>query len=339
MNELFEHCMKVAADKVRSYRDFWHGAPDAVNKGTPPPPPDWSEVNREGIEAAIRYLPAQKVIEGLAYKGGSGSVQLPDGETINVDFSGFGDLDRQEIEMESMRRSSEALAQMQLDIQQRFGREMNLEQIARIKEADPIGYELRQQLAQVTLDELGKGSELGEKASREVEQSVRGGQAARGNVYGSANIGQEALAKFDVGQRLLTQRLAQAQSYALGTPITAQYGSIAGAQQGAAAFTPMQAQQGIGMNPNAGAQAAQFAAGNYSTYVQGLANRSNPWMEGLGIVGGIAAQAAGGWAGAAAFTAANAAARGGGASSVQGPGGQHFRFQGNSGPAYTAMGW
>ena len=132
-------------------------------------------------------------------------------------------------------------------------------------------------------------------------------------------------------------RQQTAQSYALGTPITAQYGSIAGAQQGAAAFTPMQAQQGIGMNPNAGAQAAQFAAGNYSTYVQGLANRSNPWMEGLGIIGGVAAQAAGGYFGGLGWGAGQA--RAAGASSVQGPGGQHFRFQGNSGPAYTAMGW
>ncbi len=317
MNELFEHCMKVAADKVRSYRDFWHGAPDAVNKGTPPPPPDWSEVNREGIEAAIRYLPAQKVIEGLAYKGGSGSVQLPGGETIGVDFSGFGDLDRQEIELESMRRSSEALAQMQLDIQQRFGREMNLEHIKRIKEADPVAYELRQALNRVSLDELNKGSDLSDMAKRDVEQSVRGGQSARGNVYGAANIGQEALAKFEVGQRLLTQRMSQAQSIALGTPLTAQYGNISGAQQGAAGFNPMQAQQGIGLNPNAGAQAAQFASSNYGTYVQGMANQSNPWMEGLGIIGGVAAQAAGGYAGGIGWGMGQRLAQGGGGGGFQ----------------------
>jgi hypothetical protein len=51
----------------------------------------------------------------------------------------------------------------------------------------------------------------------------------------------------------------------------------------------MQLQRGIGVNANAGAQAAQFASSNYSTYVQGMANQSNPWMEGLGVVAGIGA--------------------------------------------------
>lgn len=293
MNDLMKQCERAAQSIVAAYGERFWAARDAVNKGTPPPAPDYAEANREGIETDIKTLPARKIIESLAKSGGKGQVKVGD-EYIDVDFTGFGDLDQMQIDLEAMRTSADAIAAMNLDIQQRYGEQMNLEQLKRIKEADPVGYELRQKLAQTTLEELSAGRELGADASRQVEQSVRGAQSARGNVYGAANIGQEALAKFDAGQRLLTQRMSQAQAYALGTPITAQYGAISGAQQGAANFAPMQLQQGIAQNPNAGAQAAQFASSNYSTYVQGLQNQTNPWMEGLGMLTGVAAQAAGG---------------------------------------------
>ena len=293
MNDLMRQCERAAQSIVAAYGDRFWAARDAVYKGTPPPAPDYAEANRESIETDIKTLPARKIIESLAKSGGKGRVKVGD-EYIDVDFTGYGDLDQLGIDLEAMRTSADAIAAMNLDIQQRYGEQMNLEQLKRIKEADPVGYELRQQLAQTTLEELSAGRELGESASRQVEQSVRGAQSARGNVYGSANIGQEALAKFDAGQRLLTQRMSQAQAYALGTPITAQYGAISGAQQGAANFAPMQLQQGIAQNPNAGAQAAQFASSNYSTYVQGLQNQSNPWMEGLGMVAGFAGSVYGG---------------------------------------------
>jgi len=309
MNDLMKQCEKAAQGIVAAYRQRFWAASDAVNKGTPPPPPDYAAANREGIETDIKTLPARKIIESLAKSGGKGQVKVGD-ELIDVDFSGYGDLDQQKIDLEAMTTSADAIAAMNLDIQQRYGEDMNLEQLKRIKEADPVGWELRQKLAQTTLDELSAGRELGDAASRQVEQSVRGAQASRGNVYGAANIGQEALAKFDAGQRLLTQRMSQAQAYALGTPITAQYGAISGAQQGAANFAPMQLQQGMAQNPNAGGQAAQFASSNYSTYVQGMANQSNPWMEGLGMVAGVAAQGVGGHYAGAAFAAGGGAGGG-----------------------------
>ena len=298
MNDLMKQCERAAQSIVAAYGERFWAARDAVNKGTPPPAPDYSDSAAKGIETDIRTLPARKIIESLAKSGGKGRVKIGD-EYIDVDFTGYGDLDQQSIDLEAMRTSADAIAAMNLDIQQRYGEQMNLEQLKRIKEADPVGYELRQQLAQTTLEELSAGRELGESASRQVEQSVRG------NVYGSANIGQEALAKFDAGQRLLTQRMSQAQAYALGTPITAQYGAISGAQQGAANFAPMQLQQGIAQNANAAGQAAQFASSNYSTYVQGLQNQSNPWMEGLGMVAGVAAQGVGGHFAGKAMAAGN----------------------------------
>jgi hypothetical protein len=288
MNKLMDQCMEAAKQITAAKRERYWAAAEATCKGTPPPAPDYSDSAAKGIVADISTLPARKIIEAAAKAGTKGSVTI-NGKVIPYDFTGIGDLQQQKIDLEAMTESADAIARMSLDIQQRYGKDMNLEQLKRIKEADPVGWEVRQKLAQTTLEELSAGRELGAAAGKQVEASVRGAQSARGNIYGAANIGQEALAKFDAGQRLLTQRMSQAQAYALGTPITAQYGAISGAQQGAASFAPMQLQRGIGVNANAGAQAAQFASSNYSTYVQGMANQSNPWMEGLGVVAGIGA--------------------------------------------------
>jgi len=308
-NKLMDQCMEAAKQITAAYKDRFWAAADAVNKGTPPPAPaapDYAAANREGAIADIETLPARKIIEAAAKAGTAGTTSIG-GKQIAYDFTNVGDLDQQKIELDGMRASADAIAAMSLDIQQRYGGDMNIEQLKRIKEADPVGWEVRQQLAQTTLEELSAGRELGAGAGKQVEQSVRGAQAARGNVYGAANIGQEALAKFDAGQRLLTQRMSQAQAYALGTPITAQYGAISGAQQGAANFAPMQLQQGIGQNANAGGQAAQFAMGSYQqqsqNYATSVANTSNPWMEGLGMLAGVGAQAAGGYWGGKGYQA------------------------------------
>ena len=310
MNDLMDQCKRAAKNIVAAHRQRFWAASDAVNKGTPPPAPDYSDSAAKGIQADISTLPARKIIEAAAKAGTKGSVTV-NGQVIPFNFTGVGDLQQQAIDLEAMTVSADAIAAMNLDIQERYGEQMNLEHLKRIKEADPVGWELRQQLAQTTLEELSAGRELGAAGARQAEKSIRGGQTARGNIYGAANIGQEALAKFDAGQRLLTQRMSQAQAYALGTPITAQYGAISGAQQGAANFSPMQLQGGMAQNPNAAGQAAQFASSNYSTYVQGMANQSNPWMEGLGMVAGVAGQAVGGHYAGAAFAAGSGAGGGG----------------------------
>ena len=301
MNDMMAHCMKQARTITAAYRNRYWAATDATNKGTPPPPPpapDYSGAAREGILTDIEALPARKIIEAAARAGTRGMVDIG-GKQVNFDFTGVGDLQQQEIDLEAQRRSADAIAAMGLDIQRRYGKEYNLEQIARIKEADPVGYEMRQELARTTLEQLAKGSELTEAQAKQAEESVRGAQAARGNVLGPANIAQEALAKFDMGQRLLTQRMHAAQSYVMGQPLTAQYGTISGAQQGAAMFAPQQMRQGIAQNPNAMQMGAQFVAQNYGTQVQGyqaqLANTTNPWMEGLGMIAGISGQALGGY--------------------------------------------
>lgn len=65
--------------------------------------------------------------------------------------------------------------------------------------------------------ELAKGSQLTDAQRAQMENDVRSGQAARGNVLGNAAMLDEAIAKFDLGQKLLTQRQAAAKDFVQGS--------------------------------------------------------------------------------------------------------------------------
>jgi hypothetical protein len=77
------------------------------------------------------------------------------------------------------------------------------------------------------------------------------------------------------------QNLANASAMVLGQPITNQFGSLQGAQNGAVGYNPGPGATFGQLNPNAGAQGAQFVQQNYSQQSANAAN-GNPWMGLLG---------------------------------------------------------
>jgi len=286
---MHQHCLRLAQEITKAYRNHWWAAQDAVCKGTPPPPPppDYAEANREGVIADIESLPARKAIEAAAKMGGHGQVSIGD-RKIDYDFRGISDLDQQVTSLEAQRRSAESMAQTALDIQKKYGTAFMDESLKRIEESDPVGFKVRKRLAEVTLAELEKGTSLSDDEIRFAEQSFRRSTAARGGaMLGTAPTMDEALAQYGMGRRLLGERLNMARSY-VGLPQTGQLGQVAGAQQGAAPFMPQQL-AGLGINANAGAQGAQFATNVFGTqgsmYSAQLANRSDPMGT---ILGGVA---------------------------------------------------
>ena len=82
----------------------------------------------------------------------------------------------------------------------------------------------------------------------------------------------------------------------LGMPITNQFGSLAGAQNGAVGFTPISYQGGTTLNANAGQNAANFAQSNYGTMANmwtTQANNAAQSSQQLGqLAGGVAGMAA-----------------------------------------------
>jgi len=289
---MYNKLLEIAKGITDSYRERYWAAADAVNKGTPPPPaaPNYAEANREGIMADIRTLPARKAIEAAAKMGGHGSITVG-GETISYDFRGISDLDQQVTNLEAYRQSADSMAQTALDIQKKYGADFADQALKRIEESDPVGFKVRRRLAEMTLSELEKGTQLSDEEVKFAEQAFRRSSAARGGpMLGTAPAIQETLSQYNMGRQLLTQRMNMARSY-VGQPQTAQFGQVAGAQQGAAPMMGQGLGAGIGLNANAGAQATSFASNIFGTQAQiygtQMANQSDPFGAVLGGVASI----------------------------------------------------
>lgn len=263
-----------------------------------PAAPDYAAANREGIEADIETLPTRKRVEAAARLGRS----VYDPETGKTyDFTGLGD---SELALEQARVNSQTAdmqAQSILDIQKKYGSEFTSEALKRLEEADPTGMEARRELAQTVLDDAQLGASLSAEDEGRLEQQYRGGQAARGNILGNAATAEEVLGKTEFGQKLKQQRLSNIAGYVMGTPLTAQYQNLSAAQNQTAPYQPVAYQPGVGLNSNAGTQGAAFASSIYgqqsantnaaNQYQLGAwntqMNQANPWMQGLGMLGGI----------------------------------------------------
>jgi hypothetical protein len=234
-----------------------------------PQQPKIGATAREGMEAEAELFPIQQQLLWAAQQGAKGSVTVG-GKEVPYDFSGMGWRERQTDQTEQERISADARAKLDLDLQQKYGSQMALETLKRFKEMNPLQWEAKQKSGEAILSQLALGSEYDQT---QVQEGVRGAQSARGNVYGRANIAQEAKATYREGQAMLQQRIAMAQQHAMGQPV----------QAGGARFAPAQ----TGYNPQPMGltqQSLGFAQQGYGIAAQ---NYSNPWMEGLGMVAGM----------------------------------------------------
>ena len=300
---MYQHCLELAKQITESYRKRFWAAADAICKGTPPPPniPDYAASTKAGILADVTTLPARKQIEAASRAGTKGSATIGD-EVVDFDFTGIGDLDQQVTLLEGQKRSADTMAQVALDIQKKYGADFLDESLKRIEQSDPTGTKVRKRLAEITLAELEKGTQLSDEEVRFAEQAFRRSATARGaSMLGTAPAIQETLAQYNMGRQLLGQRMNMARSY-MGMPQTGQLGQVAGAQQGAAPFMAQQLQAGIGQNPNAMAAGAGFATNVYSTqasiYGTQMTQRTDPMGTVLGGLAGVATGALAGPMGA-----------------------------------------
>ena len=104
--------------------------------------------------------------------GGYGSITVG-GETIDYDFRGISDLDQQVTNLEAYRQSADSMAQTALDIQKKYGADFADQALKRIEESDPVGFKVRRRLAEMTLNELEKGTQLSDEEVKFAEQAFR----------------------------------------------------------------------------------------------------------------------------------------------------------------------
>jgi hypothetical protein len=167
-----------------------------------PPPPDYAAANREGIEADIETLPVRKLIEAAARMGTRATYTDPDGNEKTVDFTGFGDIDQTRQQLEFLAESADTLAEAQISTQEKFGERFIAQRMKELEQSDPLGTKVRKMLGEEAIKDLEAGYGLGDELRSQVEQSVRGAQAARGNILGSAAGQAEAFALGDAAIRL-----------------------------------------------------------------------------------------------------------------------------------------
>lgn len=253
------------------------------DKPAPPPTPDYGASTREGIQADIDTLPQRLKIQQQANLGIG-------------QFQGLGQGAQLQQMLDLYSKSAPAIAQQQLDLEKNLGPQRIDLARSELQQADPNRFALSEAFNKQALSDLSLGDQLSSDQQRNVQQQTRMAQTARGNIMGNNPSIQEALAQSGYGQQLKSQRQGvAAQALGLGGANN-QFGTIAGAQQGATQYNPMAPSLPFGLNQNAGAQGAQFAQGNYGIASQNWntqMNQSNPWMTGLGMLGGIGGQLGG----------------------------------------------
>jgi hypothetical protein len=121
-----------------------------MGKSTPPQPeaPDYAAANREGIYADIDTLPTRRKIESAARLGERVEYEDPEtGETKVADFTGFGDMQLTEQEMNSALDMIPTMSQAQLDNLTEFGPQFVEQQRGQLRQMAPEEFDLREEFA------------------------------------------------------------------------------------------------------------------------------------------------------------------------------------------------
>ena len=282
------------------FSDFFFG-----EESDPPPPPNIAGATKAGIWTDIETLAIRKLVNDAAKHGKEITLTVPifdaagnktGSKDVTYDFAGSSDIDATRADMEFGAEAADFMSKTMLDIQEKHGLGFVAQRKKELEAADPIGTAVRERLGEEALGGLERGYELDPGMRREIDQGSLSHMAATGNILGSGAAVQVGERRGDAAFRQYQQRLANAASFLSGTTPVAQFGQLSGAQQGASPFNPMGIQQGLSLNPAAGAQGQQFAMNTYNQRMNYAANQQPIGAQLLGMGAGILGQAAGGWA-------------------------------------------
>lgn len=208
-------------------------------------------------------------------------------------------------------------AQINQDIQNKFGPQLVNLALQEIKQSDPTGFALREASGNALAANIASGGTLTPAELARAQDQIRSGQAARGMGSGIGDVQQEALA-LDINQRERQQQdLAAANQFLnswspekdinkfvnpqapVSAPNVNQFASTAPSGSELASLGMQSANLGERQNEfasNYGMESAQYID----------QNTSNPFLTGLAAAGSFAAPIIGGMASGGAFNAKKA---------------------------------
>ena len=267
--------------------------------GDTPSPPAAQSAGAATAEAVAAQEKAYPVMLAEQTAANLGQSYTDPNTGSTYDFTGLGMGTQTQNLLDISKWAAPEVAQQQVDLAKQYDPQRIDQAIADIKQYDPTRYALNQQNEQTALDQLKYGTGMTPDQERLVNEQVRSGQSARGNILGDAPDIQEAFSKFNMGQQLLGTREAAANAALGQTPASTQGGTLSGTQQGATAYSPTSANMPLSLSQPGAAQQAglNYASSIYGTQMQGyntqVSNSVNPWMSGLGFLGNMGAGFAG----------------------------------------------
>jgi hypothetical protein len=186
--------------------------------GKTPKVPDYEEAAKQGVMADLETYPTRYLVDAASRMGGKVTIDGKD-----YDFTGLGDAD-------NAAAMSDKMAATLLDIQKNYGPQYIQQKLDELKQADPKGYAMRQQLFDKILadsaanpnrpladdlqnsimGELQGAGRLDARMLDQVQQGVRGKQVANNNYLGNAATSEEAAATVKASEGLRDQQQQQA---------------------------------------------------------------------------------------------------------------------------------
>lgn len=241
-----------------------------------PAPPDFAKTYQEGINVFLKNLP-----------------QMLDTE-INTRWQQDPERIREQQELQSLygptqvQQQKDALEQfdpysawIRRDLANHVG-----EGLFAGDSANPVYGELQSRV----LGDLQSGYKLPDDYARELEQSTRGAQAARGNIYGTGPALAESSVKGKAALDLYQQHIQNAAGFMgikspgqLATENAGNFLSGPTPEQQALAIQAVQPDRSMSyVNPSAGTQGASYGLQNYQNLLaqqQLVGNQRNPWAS------------------------------------------------------------
>lgn len=285
--------------------------------------PDPNQAAQAGAIADVANYPFKAYIDALAQTGGKATIG---GKTYDFTGLGTADQNAQmsgtmaQALLDIQKNyGSQYVTQRLADLKQSdptgyAARSQLFDKIISDAQANPdrpMAQDLQNQVTSL----LSQGSNLTtgpNSETEQVQQGVRGQQVENGIFLGNAPTSQEASAVVNAGDQMQQQRQQKALGFLqsgvspedvtykriqqslsnLGNAISgqtpeAEFGSLSGAQTGAAPFNTGGA-TGPSLNPNAGLQGLQNAGSIYSGNVNWAQSQQNPWTFGLATAGNAA---------------------------------------------------
>lgn len=278
--------------------------------------PDPNQAAQAGAIADVANFPFKAYIDALAQTGGKATIN---GQTYDFTGLGNAQQNAQMSDkmaqalLDIQKNYGSGYIQQRLrDLQQAdpngyAARKQLFDKIISDAQANP-NRPMAQDLQNEVQSLLGQGSNLTTgpgSETEQVQQQVRGHQVGNGIFLGNAPAAQEAdavvnagdaqqqsrqkealdflgsgVSPEDVTYRRIQQSLSNLGNAINGTTPQAEFGSLTGAQGGAAPFNPGSVSE-PGLNPNAGLYGMKNAADIYSGNVNWSATQANPWTVGL----------------------------------------------------------